>query len=523
LVCQIIIYTTQNYIKILITNTLYFITINTHLTMKQQFFSKQFCFALLIFMGLFCSCSYKTVESQDQACFSYELLSCEGNGLKFRLKADCSIDAPNEFEWNIQGNSEKRTGQVIEYTFSEQKDYTVTLVVKGSDFTDEITQTINANRSTISAFAKSNAQPGKQEAQSMATMPDGSGYVVCGFGENAGITKCFLTKFDTKGASLWHETYKYQQSTETRGYGVVVEGDGTILVAGSAVVNGKKQVYLLKVSAADGAIVADGEKIISNVNNQEAFYLSKTPSGNYYYCGQDYNHNTYGSGLIQKLDGNLNTLGFPDFTNGAVTHQIKAMESNGFVVAGGVFLPTDNTYSKFKPLPYVGRWKDNSLSWEFRPAADAFNPDKIIEIFAVTPLADGTFAICGNIEREGQYGQVYIAHLSNGGQLLNEWELPQGKIANDVIEAADGNNCIVVAGVTSEGVYTDDKDDNSFIFKFSLNTGSIVWRNDQTLGGTRDDCYSIIPTLDCGYMAAGRANATGNLDVNLVKINLDGQ
>jgi hypothetical protein len=487
--------------------------------MKHVIFSKHLCYTLLLLIGFLSACSYKKVDPQDQACFTYTLLTCEGNGLKFRLNADCCIDNPNDFQWEIEGT--KLSGQTVDYVFTQEKDYEVSLVVKGGDFTDEIKQTINARKSAFNSFAKASVKQGRQESQAIAAMLDGSGYVVCGYFEEAGTTKCFLSKFDNNGSLLWHKLYGYQQSNETKGYGVLVEADGTIVVAGNTIIGSKQQVYLFKVYNSDGTVVPSSEKVIQSDNNQQAFYLSKSPNGGYLMCGHDYQHDTYGSGMIMKFDGNLNALSTPVFTN-SVTKQIKSDGVNSYVAAGGVFLPTDNLYSSFAPLPYVGKWQDNSLYWEYRPTG--FNPDKSIEIFSITPLSDGSYAICGSSEKMNENGKIYIGHISSAGLLINEWELSEGKVANDVIEASDGSG-IVLAAVSSEGTYTDEKQDNSFLFKFSLESGAIVWRNDNAIASQKDNIYSVIPTLDCGYLGVGHAipSNTGDLDVYLIKANLEGQ
>ena len=139
---------------------------------------------------------------------------------------------------------------------------------------------------------------------------------------------------------------------------------------------------------------------------------------------------------------------------------------------------------------------------------------------SVIKTSDGGYLLVGVTISFGEgKGDFWLVKTDSTG--IEQWNQTYGglepELANSVLETSDGG--YVLLGITSSF-----RADNIDIWLIKMDSSGIEQWN-QTYGGSEFDvAYSVIKTVDCGYLLAGRTNSfeEGNTDMWLIKTNSTG-
>ncbi len=482
---------------------------------------------LLLALWLSFSCNYKKIDLSN-TCHTATVTACSGTGTVVVLDAGCS--GADSARWLIDG--QVFTSLSVVYTFHSPQTYPVELTTYVSGNESSETFDVDAADTKALSFQKKLDLPGSQETEGATAMPDG-GLAITGTNIDAGgKTTAFVTRTDAAGNVLWHRTFGWPGADLTKAHGITANPDGSTAIVGQTKTGNVDLFYL-------AAIDADGNKTndvamdpygIDSIAHK-GFSIDRRPGGGYLVCGhRQADPSTNRQYVVMEMDGDFN-MKTPLSMGNAGTYHIKSVGvGGGFIVAGARHLPHEVTpggavIGPFTPIFHVSKWK-SILSDEWGFAQSQFdNPSDVSrEPFAVAQLADGRVVACGRIQQPGGTPSAYLeVHPATGGTPM-VFTLPDGTIAEGIVEAADSEG-VVLACTSSEGNGGTPEQDNFLLLKFSLATGEVKWKAAIDQSGVANDARFVTYSPDCGYLVVGRTalgEAGGEQSTFVARIGLNG-
>jgi hypothetical protein len=315
----------------------------------------------------------------------------------------------------------------------------------------------------------------------------------------------YLVKTDSVGGQEWSVTFG--GSSDDFGQSVQQTTDGGFIIVGytySAGIGGS-DVYLIKADK-------DGNEIWSRTfggsNADFGFSLCQTNDGGFVIAGYTY---SFGSGwgdiYLIKTDSDGNEQWSRTFggSDGDFGYSVTQTTDGGYIIAGYTYSFGEGS----SDIYLIKTDGDGNEQWSrtFGGSDGDFG-------YSVTQATDGGYIIAGYTYSFGEGGSdIYLIKTSSDGG--KEWYRTFGGSTADfgysVQPVIDGG--YIVAGYTySFGEGGSDV----YLVKIKAN-GNREWS--WTFGGSGNDFgYSVQPTVDRGFIVAGRTNSFSNGDDDLYLI-----
>lgn len=365
------------------------------------------------------------------------------------------------------------------------------------------------------------------EAQAISQTMDG-GYIVAGFTEsnngdvtgNHGFRDFWIIKLNSVGSvewqkllggSNWDEAHSIQQTTDG-GYvvcGLSNSTDGD--VSGN---HGWPDFWIVKL---DSIGSLEWQKSLGGTDWDEAYSIQQSLDGGFLVIGSTFSSNGditgyHGGGDIWavKLDalGNLEwqkTLGGSDWDD---AFSLQKTDDGGYIFAGASQSNNGDVSGHHQFYDYWVVKLDSlaSISWQKVLGGTAWDVAK-----SVQQTQDGGYIVSGYSESNdddvnGNHGNwdYWIVKLNNMGGI--QWDKCLGGTGSDVpfsiIETIDKGYLLAGNSNSNDGdVYGNHGNDDYWIVKLD-SVGIFEWQT--CLGGSGDDSpYSLQNTTDGGYILAG--------------------
>jgi hypothetical protein len=379
-------------------------------------------------------------------------------------------------------------------------------------------------------------------ANAVATATDG-GFVVAGeslsnsgdLTANYGNADYWVARIDSLGALVWQKNLG--GTSDDRANAVAATADGGFIVAGMSsspvgnditAVKGLNDFWIVKLSST-GAI--SWQKNMGGTGYDEARAIQQTSDGGYIIAGESRSNNydlTGNQGLndfwIVKTD-NAGVIQWQKNLGGSaddMAYSVQQTSDGGYIVAGQSKSNNGNVTGNNGNFDFWVVKLDASGSLTWQKSLGGSGNDYA---YSVKQTGDGGYIVAGKTDsnNNGQVGanngaeNAWIVKLTSAGNL--SWQDCYGGIgldgANSILTTSDGG--YLFAGVASSN--NADVSGNKGLFDFwvvKLNsTGVIGWQ--KCLGGTSNDvAMSVQPTLDNGYVVAGRS-ISNNMDITNAK------
>jgi len=349
----------------------------------------------------------------------------------------------------------------------------------------------------------------------------------------------------------------YGSDGDQKSVDMVANADGTFMLLGNSVINGESQIYLLKVNA-DGIIV--WEKTYGGPNNEIAKDIEQTADGNYIILA-DYQSPAVGTDiLLMSVDQNGNQQdsttfsysGVSDEIGVSVTQLLNATSPAGFIVAGNTnydSIPGDNGADGFEKSTaiFIRFNADFSLAGdEWNNHSGALEDDYCTKVFQVGDLTDpdsDPFVFFGytNSNPNIPSFNFWATGLTRGGDGASldidaKGVIPGSPVGTDeilgsvtsIVSTAGFNNYLLC------GISSSLSGGNDEIFLAKLNTSNLtvdgvlapkvinINLGDISSGATNLQKVTAYPSKNLGYLIAANSIASGNSDIILTKVGVDG-
>lgn len=396
--------------------------------------------------------------------------------------------------WQATGGSIAGSGNTVTYTAPDDEGAFTVTATSAADPSKTATTTVQVSEGSASldGWVRQFGAHMDDEATGVAVDADDNVIVVGNTplampgGTRIGKRDAYVIKFDADGEQLWVQQIGSLEDDYV--YGVAVDGDGSIFVAGHTY----------------GLVGEDG----SYVGLIDAFVTKLGPDGALQWTIQFGTTNyDYVSGVAVDAEGNVIVIG----------------QTQGTFPDNSKFSALDAFAAKFDT--------DGQQLWirQFGPGAEiltrgvATGPDGSVFIVGDTRVAmPGTTALGDN-----DAFLVKLAAADGTPEWYRQIGTEESDYAGDV--AVDGAGNIIVAGVT-EGVMAGDPDTESFdVFVRAYNAaGTVLWT--QQFGTARQDSATAVTSDVAGnvYVAGGTrggampGHATPGRDAFVAKLGTDG-
>lgn len=340
------------------------------------------------------------------------------------------------------------------------------------------------------------------------------------------------------------------------GVDLVANDDGTFMLLGNSqlTAGGESQIYLVKVNQ-DGIVL--WEKFYGETNSELAKDIEQLSDGTYAILSDRQKPASGTDMLLRIIGGNGNLMDSTSFTfwgisdeiGVSVTELLNGTSNAGFILAGHSnydSIPGDNGGDGFENETALFVRLNSDLSTigdEWTKSAGASGDDYCIKIFQVGNLTDpDPYLLFGytNSDPNNSTHNYWATKLTagGGGGGLNEEAggiMPGSPPNSDEILGSItptlismGLNNYLLSGLLSNGSGNDD------IFIAKLNTNSLsvdgiltpkvlnINLGDISSLGSNFQKVSAYPTLDLGYIIAANSFNSGNSNIVLTKVGVDG-
>lgn len=380
---------------------------------------------------------------------------------------------------------------------------------------------------------------GGDHAYSLVKTTDG-GYIVAGSCSsnngivtgNHGSSDFWIVKLTATGTLQWQKSLGGTGIDEARS--IIQTTDGGYIIAGYSTSNngdvtgnhGAKDYWVVKITST-GTI--QWQKSLGGTGNEQAFSIIQATDGGYIVAGYSMSNNGDVTGnhgdkdyWIVKLasTGTIQWQKSLGGTGSDQAHSIVQTTDGGYIVAG---LTTSNNGDVTGnhgsgDCCVVKLTSTGDIQWQ--KALGGTNND---EAYSIIQTTDGGYIFAGysdsnNGDVTGNHGggDYWIVKLTSTGNI--QWQKALGGTRLDesysIIQTIDGG--YIVAGNSDsndEDVSGNHEGSDYWVVKLT-SVGNIQWQ--KSLGGSEwDYAYSIIQSTDGGYVIAGYANSndgdvTGN-------------
>jgi uncharacterized delta-60 repeat protein len=242
-------------------------------------------------------------------------------------------------------------------------------------------------------------------------------------------------------------------------------------------------------------------------HDDEAHAVARTSDGGYIVVGSLWVDSSSATDIwVLKLDswGNVQ---WQKTYGGHTAYAVAPTSDGGYVVAGGGGLCSD--VARVLKLDGSG-----NVLWH-----KTYGGSSCDEARAIAPTSDGGYVVAGWTTSFGadSFGDVWVLKLDGFGNV--QWEKRYGGMKKDkayvIAPTSDGG--YVVAGVTES--FGDTYYGDVWILKLN-SVGGVEWQ--KTYGGTdRDEAYAIALTSDGGYVMAGMTRSFGDVAGDVWVLKLD--
>jgi hypothetical protein len=342
---------------------------------------------------------------------------------------------------------------------------------------------------------------------SVISSTDG-GYVLAGYSYSygAGESDLWLLKTDTHGYEEWNQVVG--GSGEEFGSSVIATSHGYIVLGGTESYGaGDYDLWLLKTNTT-GQV--EWNRTIGGLGPEYAFSVIESSDGGFVLAGRT---ESYGAGGTDAWLVKTDTFGRVEWnrTFGGLmnddTSCVLATTDGGYVLVGGTA-----SYGAGDMDAWLVKSNTNGeIEWD-----QTFGGEREDRASAIISTSDGGFVLTG-LTQSYSVGGRDVWLIKTNGTGYPEWNQTFGgnghDTADSILKTPEGG--YLLAGRTeSFGAGMTDM----WLIK-TTPTGQLEWN--QTFGGAEEEAaYSIIATVDGGYVIVGRtaSYSVGQSDTWLIKL-----
>jgi len=351
---------------------------------------------------------------------------------------------------------------------------------------------------------------GEDAARSVTQLPGGD-YIIAGKTTSfkAVDNDIYILRVDPLGNLVWQRNYGGGGADDAA---QVINVSGGLIVVGSSssTRTGQRDIYLMKIKS-DGQLVWD--KLLGGNDYEDGSGVVELPDGGLAVIGTT---KSYGAGssdiYLIRLNSEGETLwektyGGPYLDHGSA---LALTPDNGFLILGWT-----KSYGEGREDFYLIRTDSTGrIIWQ-----RTYGGPYIDYAMALTVAPGNTSAFTGRTNSEKTETQVPCLYSLDtlGHTVWQKTYTGFGDGGGNSIIATPNGSYILTGWVTAE-----DARGQVFLARIAGN-GSLVWK--KLFGGRGEDTgWSVIPTLDGGYLIAGRTTtfSNSNGDVYLLKTDSDG-
>jgi len=340
------------------------------------------------------------------------------------------------------------------------------------------------------------------------------GYAIVGWTDSfgAGYEDFWLVKTDSVGNMQWNRTYGGASPAMfgERAYSIIQTSDEGYAMVGetSSFGAGSRDFWLVKT---DSNGTMQWNKPYGGTNQEEAYSVIQTSDGGYAIAGRTLSFGVVGyeNMWLVKTDSNGNMEWSKAYGGAGIEIAYSVIQtSDGGYVIGGETGPWGNV----RDIWLVKTDSNGNMQWDKKYGVGAFDAS-----FSMVQTKDGGYAIAGlTAEPVGdEYEDFYLVKTDADGNM--EWNKTYGGISRDqawsVIQTLDGG--YMLAGHT----YSFGNGAGDFWLVKTDSNGNIQWN--ETYGGIDTEwAYEVIQTNEGGYAIAGytRSIGAGASDFWLIKL-----
>ena len=392
---------------------------------------------------------------------------------------------------------------------------TATLLTAGCS-EDKESPTAPVASDPIVTWQRTVGTSGSEAARAVVANPDGSFVAAGGIVPAAsGDQQILLVKVDSAGELVWQR--EFGGSETDFGQTLTRAPDGGYVIGGSTYSFGvaNSDVYLIKTDA-DGNL--EWQKTYGGDKWETVYGIVPTSDGGFAAAGWTSSYDAPGGSdaFFIKTDVLGNLLWRKQFggNDHDATYSVAETADGGFILTG----ETESFGAGSFDLFMVKTNANGEMVWQKAFGGTGFDRGRDVIATPSGYVAAGWIGSSGVSNHHGEY-DVYVLKVNLDGQLL--WQYCYGGAGYDGCEAiaATPDGGFAAAGhlqSTTTGVTT------GYLLKIN-ESGSLLWQ--RTYGNSSEAVEAVASAPDGGLIVAGchLSEATGDLDVFLVKTNASGQ
>ncbi|HLG35447.1 MAG TPA: T9SS type A sorting domain-containing protein [Bacteroidia bacterium] len=357
-------------------------------------------------------------------------------------------------------------------------------------------------------FQKTIGGSNDDKAHAVRQTADG-GYIVAGSTKSfgAGDEDIYLVKADSAGNVSWTKTFG--TTAIERANDVEQTADGGYIIGGLTAVSipGNWNFYIVKTDSSGNYLWS---KSFGGTGSEDCRSIKQTTDGGYIMTGME-SSNGPGAGdvFVVRTDSNGNLLW--SNTYGEILpdegYDIAQTTDGNYIIAGIAY---SFTFSGYNSIYLLKINTSGYLLW----SKVYYTPDIHNFAYSVCATADGGCIVAGEtLDLSAGIERVLVIKTNANG--IVQWSKTFGgadyEAGFGVWKTGDGG--YIIGGATwSFGASSGDM----YLIKTNA-TGNVTWS--EILGGpSLDECFSVRPSKDGGYILAGISNN----DISLIKTNANG-
>ena len=302
-----------------------------------------------------------------------------------------------------------------------------------------------------------------------------------------------VTKLNANGTVQWRRILG--GSSDDRGHGCMEASDGSIMIIGTSAssdgdltqTQGQNDVWVLKLSPAGTTI---WQHSYGGSSGDQGAQIQETPDGGFVIDGST----TSADGDVVGYHSGAGTLDYWIFkiNSSGILEWSRALGGSGHDVGSRLIQTAD---------------------------------DGFLASFMYTESNDG------DVTNYNGNGDCWLVKLSASGAI--EWSRTVGgslrEFGNDILEMSNGDLMLLVTTASSDGDISLNQGGSDVLLAKISSTGQLLW--ERTYGGSLDDdCRSLLPTTDGGFVMAGSSSSSdgdvsgnaGEQDVWVLKVDANG-
>ncbi len=329
------------------------------------------------------------------------------------------------------------------------------------------------------------------------------------FGDN-GDYDIYVVRLDVDGTEVW--TNYYDEEFIEYAYAAIETPDNSILIAGAVQdrFSTTTNAYLMKIGP-DG--VLEWTKQYGGDKDDAIYDIIEAQDGGYLMVGRTRSYSSESNEntdiYVVKIDENGNEEWARGYgTTDKESARAVAQVEGGYVIAGATKTSSTQQDAYLLQIDIEGNMDWSKTYGSFISYEDAID---------VAVLSNGDIVLAGTKDLQ----DFYLLRLDSNG--IEIWENTYGNVQEDVCSAMvlDAEENILLAGATSaEG----GLDIDVLMIKVD-GSGNELWTKQFGKTGKLEEPYSVVPTMDGGYILSGYQSLDDFalvLEMYLVKTNSAG-